>query len=78
MPCCRETSGPNTSVRTLAVIECIQGVLGSYKNAPSQDPTVGLCLGAYGGPRGLAFSCEQGIPARGGGAGFGEGAGLTC
>ena len=28
----------------------------------SRDPTVGLCPGAYGGPRGAAVSYERGIP----------------
>ena len=31
--------------------------------APSQDPSVGLCLGPYGGPRGWAVSYERGTPA---------------
>jgi len=29
------------------------GVPGSYENAPSKEPTVGLCLGSYGGPKGV-------------------------
>ena len=28
-----------------------------------RDPTVGQCLGPYGGPRGVAFSYERGTPA---------------
>ena len=28
------------------------GVPRSHKSAPPEDPTVGLCLGHYGGPRG--------------------------
>jgi hypothetical protein len=28
------------------------GVPRSYETATPQDPTVGLCLGPYGGPRG--------------------------
>jgi len=38
------------------------GVPGSCNNAFPEDPTVGLCLGAYGGPRGGAFSYERGTP----------------
>ena len=36
------------------------GVPRSQANANSQDPTVGLCLGTYGSPRGVAFSYERG------------------
>ena len=42
--------------------------LGSYrgtsikKNAFASEPTVGLSLGPYGGPRVWAFSCERGTP----------------
>ena len=32
------------------------------KNCAPQDPTVGLCLGPYGGPRGGADSYELGTP----------------
>ena len=32
------------------------------KNAPPYDPTVGLCLGPYGGPRGVAVSYKRGTP----------------
>ena len=38
------------------------GVPRSQKNAPTKDPTVGLCLGSYGGHRGVAVSYERGIP----------------
>ena len=31
-------------------------------NAPPSDPTVGLCLGSLGGPRGVGVSYEQGTP----------------
>ena len=34
----------------------------SSNNFYPEDPTVGQCLGAYGGPRGAAFSHERGIP----------------
>ena len=30
------------------------------KTAPPQDPTVGLCLGPYGGPRGGAVYYDRG------------------
>ena len=32
------------------------------RKPPSLDPTVGLYLGSYGGPRGKAVSHERGIP----------------
>ena len=35
-------------------------------NRPPYDPAVGLCLGLYGGPMGLAVSYEQGTPVGGG------------
>ena len=44
------------------------GVPLACENAPSYDPTVGLCIGPYGGHRGGgAFSYERGapVPARG-------------
>ena len=40
----------------------LTGVPRPLKSAPLQDPTVGLCLGSYGGPRGEGGSCERGIP----------------
>jgi hypothetical protein len=30
------------------------------KRPPLEDPAVGLCLGPYDGPRGVAFSYERG------------------
>ena len=38
------------------------GVPHLQENAPPQDPTMSLCLGSYGDPRGWAFSFEQGAP----------------
>ena len=38
------------------------GVLRAYESASSQDPTVGLSLKPYGGPRGRAFSYERCSP----------------
>ena len=32
------------------------------RNCFHQDPTVGSCLGPYGGPRGVQVSYEQGTP----------------
>ena len=32
------------------------------RNCPPQDPTVGICLGPYAGPRGILLSCERGTP----------------
>jgi hypothetical protein len=37
------------------------GLPRSKETAPPWDPTVGLCLGPYGGPRG-AVSYERGAP----------------
>ena len=34
----------------------------SYETAPPQDPAVALCLGTYGGPRGVGVSYERGTP----------------
>ena len=34
------------------------------KTAPSQDLTVALCLGSYGGPTGGAVSYERGTPVK--------------
>ena len=41
----------------------ITGVPRSQETPLLWDPTVGLCLGPYGAPRGLAFSYERGTPA---------------
>ena len=38
------------------------GVPRSLENAPPKDPTLGLSLWPYGGPRGWAFSYERGTP----------------
>ena len=38
------------------------GVPRSQKNASSYDPTLGLFLGTYGGPRGGRVSYERGTP----------------
>ena len=35
------------------------------RTPPSNDPSVGLCLGTYGGPRGMGVSYEGGKPANG-------------
>ena len=37
-------------------IPSIQGYLAQKKTPPPQGPTVGLCLGPYGGPRGMGVS----------------------
>ena len=43
------------------------GVPCSYETAPPYDPTVGICLGPYGGLRGGgAVSYERGTPVKGG------------
>jgi len=39
-----------------------KGVPRSKETAPPQDPTVGLCLGPHGSPRGGAVSYERGTP----------------
>ena len=38
------------------------GVPRAQQTASPQDPTAGLCLGPYGGPRGWAVSYERGTP----------------
>jgi len=43
----------------------IQGYLAHKNPLPPQDPTVALCLGTYGSPRGGAVSYERGTPVRG-------------
>ena len=40
----------------------VQGYLAQKKPPFPQDPTVGLCLGLYGGPRGAVFSYERDAP----------------
>ena len=41
----------------------IQGYLAHKKNATPKDPTVGICVGPYGVPRGGgAVSFERGTP----------------
>ena len=39
----------------------LTGVPHSEEIAPPSGPTVGVCLGPYGGPRGVAISYERGI-----------------
>ena len=39
------------------------GVFRSKTTPPPWDPTVALCLGAYGDPRGAGVSYERGTPA---------------
>jgi hypothetical protein len=48
-----------------AMLTWATGVPCSYENAFPEDPTVGLCLGPYAGPRGRAFSYERGTPVAG-------------
>jgi len=40
----------------------VQGYLAHKKPQPPKDPTVGLCIGPYGGPREFAVSYERGTP----------------
>ena len=44
--------------------ESYSGVPRALENAPPKDSTVGPCLGAFGGPRGVAVSCKRGAPVR--------------
>jgi len=46
----------------LALGDCSTGVPRPKENAPPQDPTAGLCLRPYDGPRGWTFSSERGTP----------------
>ena len=41
-------------------LEQLQRELAHKKHTPPYDPTVALCLGPYGGPRGGTFSYERG------------------
>ena len=46
-------------------VRFVQGYL-AYETDTPQDPTVGPCLGSYGGPRGGGrFSYERGTPVHG-------------
>jgi len=40
----------------------LTGVLRSYETPPPYDPTVALCLGTFGDPRGVGVSDERGTP----------------
>jgi len=42
--------------------DLIQILLQGYLAHKKQDPTVGLCLGPYGSPRGWTVSYERGTP----------------
>ena len=42
----------------------LQGCLAHKKTPTPLDPTVGRCLGPYGGPRGVGVSYERGTPER--------------
>ena len=48
---CRDSPQPGSGLRG----QGLQGYVAHKKNIPTQDPTVGLCLGSYGGPRGVSF-----------------------
>ena len=48
-------------VRVRVVHSPLQGYL-IYENAPPQDPIVGLCLGSWGGPRGLGVFLSARYP----------------
>ena len=48
--------------RPSPVRSCSRGVPRLHENAPPYDPTGGLCLGPYGGPRGGDVSYERGTP----------------
>ena len=52
MPPCKYPSSGN---EVLGRSKDPTGVPHLQENAPPQDPTVGLCLGSQGGPRGLGF-----------------------
>ena len=40
----------------------LQGYLAHKKQPPPQEPTVALCRGIYGDPRGVGVSYERGTP----------------
>jgi len=58
-----ETPSPGGYVRRQ---QDLQGYLAHKNPPPSQDPTVALCLGNYGDPRGVGVSYERGTPVEGG------------
>ena len=49
----------------------LQGYLAHKKTLPPSDPTVGLCLGSYGGPRGKGVFLWARYPCSVQGFGFG-------
>ena len=62
-PCtASETSGLFQHLHIVGVPQHATGTPRSLETPPSGDPTVGLYLGFYGGPRGGALSCERGTP----------------
>ena len=46
------------------VLDSATGVPRSYEIPPPQDPTVALCLGTCGDPRGVGVCYEQGTPVK--------------
>ena len=44
---------------------CVTGVPRSEETAPHSDPTVGMCLGPYGGPRGGGLCLMSEVPLNG-------------
>jgi len=50
------------SVETPRVAETIYSGASIIRNCLLLDPAVGLCLGPYGGPRGVAVSYQRGTP----------------
>jgi len=42
--------------------DALEGHCSQKKTPPPKDPTVGLCLGSYGGPRGSGVSYGRGTP----------------
>ena len=47
-------------------------------NSPALDPTVGLCLGPYGGPREVSVSYERGTPVQHLEANYHPSVSITC
>ena len=63
LPQCRSFWSGSRRPRQLPSLPSKQGYLAHKTPPPPWDPTVVLCLGTYGDPRGVGVSYERGIPA---------------
>ena len=44
------------------MLDCLHGYLALKKHPQKENPTVGICLGPHGGPKGSAVFYERGTP----------------